>query len=546
MLRAETPPPLPPGSPRNNADVPVPTTSNSSIAKSNAKVVPTTSLLLKAANSGQSSRSGSPKTSPVKAPPNVSHSANTGSATFPFATLNNGNVSQTFREENLTMIIPEGKLSPRPPSTQSRARSEHKRPGTGNSSLLSMAEEDNFTMVMPQKALLYEAREPSEAQIGVSTGRSTAASRSRQNEDPQSYVIVVDSPDDSENFPAVNRVKSERRPENTVLVYEDPEPEHIIMPMPEEPGKFVLEELPLNEPTPAAYQKNHVVIFQEPKENTEERPDSPSKKALHSSADVALPDRAEVLKTRRLLASGIERIRNRTLDAHGFRRLQELVKNSTHGSFVGFTDLLLALTDCLQAPDDTVKVGTFKAQNLKTQVLATIRNVLVLHRRDESIRAAYACTLCAAISAKRMYDTSSHVAIDLENTANEIIRLAGEQSQVCLDQVMSLVACDYDLDEVGHRRVIAMALGVLTKLLLTVSANGVTLGAAQKQRLGKMAVGVLDDVDPDVRRAGTLFCLELYGAFKEDGDEKFWNVLRGAADAQLNLVAYYLARNAMA
>jgi len=521
-------------------------TSNSTNAGNQTKAFPTTSLLPKAANSGQSLSSGSPKTSPVQARPNTSHTANTGSVDFSLATLDGGIISPTFREENLTMVIPEGKLSYRAPFAQSIMKTESNRPGDGHSSLPSMAEEDNFTMIIPQKAALLEARVLSATHTGIPTSRLPSAPRSRQGEDHQGYVIVVNSANDPEGFPVVTPVKSERRADNTMMVYEDPDADHIVVSMPEELGKVVLEELPLNEHIPAAYPNSHVVMLQEPMGNTEERPVSPSKKSIDRSTEIPLLDRAEVLKTRRLLASGIERIRTRTLDAHGFRRLQELIKNSTHGSSVNFTDLLLVLLDYLQAPDDTFKVTTFKAQSLKTQVLATIRAVLVLHRRDESIRAAYACTMCAVVSAKRMYDNSSHLAVDLDKTANEIIRLAGEQTHVCLDQMMSLVASDYDLDEVGHRRVITMALGVLTKLLVAVSAGEVNLGAAQKQRLGRMAVGILDDVDPDVRRAGTGFCIELYGAFGEDGKGEFWNALRGAGEAQLNLVAYYLARNGRA
>jgi len=480
--------------------------------------------------------------SPVQARPNASHTADTSSTILAFATLDGGTISPTLREENLTMVIPEGKLFHRAPFAQSRA-TESNRPGQGHSSLPSMAEEDNFTMIIPQKAVHVEARMPSATQTGIPTSQLPSAARSRQGED---HVIVVDSANDPGGFPVVTPVKSDRRADNTMMVYEDPEAEQIVVPMPEELGKVVLEELPLNKHIPAAYPNSHVVMFQEPMGNTEERPVSPSKKRIGSSTDIPFLDRAEVHKTRRLLASGIERIRSRTLDAHGFRRLQELIKNSTHGSSVSFTDLLVVLLDYLQAPDDTLKVTTFKAQSLKTQVLAIIRAVLVLHRRDESIRAAYACTLCATVSAKRIYDNSSHLAVDLDKTANEIIRLAGEQTHMCLDQIMSLVASDYDLEEVGHRRVITMALGVLTKLLIVVSAGDVKLGAAQKQRLGRMAVGILDDVDPDVRRAGTGFCIELYGTFGEDGQGEFWNALRGAGEAQLNLVAYYLARNGKA
>ncbi|KAG9803334.1 hypothetical protein KCU63_g24254, partial [Aureobasidium melanogenum] len=45
--------------------------------------------------------------------------------------------------------------------------------------------------------------------------------------------------------------------------------------------------------------------------------------------------KSETLRSRKLLMSGIERIRGRTLDAHGFRKVLELIKSSESGEIFG-------------------------------------------------------------------------------------------------------------------------------------------------------------------------------------------------------------------
>src|SRR5262249_11150545 len=139
---------------------------------------------------------------------------------------------------------------------------------------------------------------------------------------------------------------------------------------------------------------------------------SPSKPSNgDSNGSEVTHDRAETLRSRRLLISGIERVRARTLDAHGFRRLQDLVKQgnpdiwltdapsassdnpSSNGNDGGssagkFADLLLALLAYLSVPLDPAKFPASKAQNLKTQALATLRAMLTLWRKESERLAA--------------------------------------------------------------------------------------------------------------------------------------------------------------
>lgn len=326
-----------------------------------------------------------------------------------------------------------------------------------------------------------------------------------------------------------------------VTVYEDPEAEALAEKAeqaPTESDKQVLEELPLNERTEAL--NGSVEVLPTPS-GDDERPVSPSKKG----ASVGSPlDKSETLKNRRLVISGTERIRARTLDPHGFRRLQELVKNSVGDPAIHLSELLAALVDFVEAPNESIKAGTSKAPSLRSQALSTMRAIVVLHRRDEAVRRGYARALCATIRAKSFTESTSHVSAELDKTGEEVIAHAHEQADSCTDAVLHLAESQISPDVAGRRRAVTAAFGVLSKLLVLAQARKDEISAAQLQRMGKVAVRYLDDTDADVRKADIEFCLALqmvHGDSKREL-ESFWKTLHGAREQQLNLIAYYIAR----
>ncbi|KKY23060.1 putative heat repeat containing protein [Diplodia seriata] len=331
-----------------------------------------------------------------------------------------------------------------------------------------------------------------------------------------------------------------------VKVYEDPLASESQRPSSDE--KPVLEELPVNE------------------QNRDRRVSSGTPEGEHAEeghksngTEEVVQDRAEVLRTRRLLASGIERIRAKTLDAHGFRRLQDVVKGDLDiwgEQDQRFGELLIALLDYLEAPVDT-KTPNIKAQNLKTQVLGTIRAMLTLHRKKSG--PYYARALCSVLASRSQWDTASHITTDIEKTAEEIVK-NGQTSDLItgileyLDSAntptspSSAVSSDQSRPASASPspRTVTLALQTLSSLLQLSAAKNVAVSDGQAQQLGRLAVKFLGSLDPDVRRADMDFCVQLHERLGGEQDGGFWKAVSGADKGHLNLITYYLARRSKA
>ena len=66
------------------------------------------------------------------------------------------------------------------------------------------------------------------------------------------------------------------------------------------------------------------------------------------------------------------------------------------------------------------------------QALATLRAIVVIHRREEAVRREYSPALNALVLAKEHADGLSHVSGDIDRTADEIIKHAHELSEECI------------------------------------------------------------------------------------------------------------------
>ncbi|KAI9780183.1 MAG: suppressor of tub2 mutation [Candelina submexicana] len=314
---------------------------------------------------------------------------------------------------------------------------------------------------------------------------------------------------------------------STLKVYEDPiqNPESEATPRPLHKTN-VLEELPVNEPGniyPAFHGSDGYhgdwkeVEIRETRNFSQERPE-------------------ELQHLRRLLDSGIARVRARTLDVHGFRKLQGLVKSSLDiwEDGVRFGDLLLALLDCLEISNDGTKPGTGKAQDLKTQVLVTIRTMLNKNRKY--FAPFYPRALCALLSARKNYDPTSHIVSGLEETAEDIVSYC--RPDECIEAVLNLLETE-DRGEMGNRTW-TMGLHVLAGLLHNAPQQQTLLPKEEIRRLGKLAVGCLDDLDSEIRRAVVDCSLELHDQVGSKAE--FWDIMAGAKEDHRNLITYYIAR----
>ncbi|KAF2205725.1 hypothetical protein GQ43DRAFT_477101 [Delitschia confertaspora ATCC 74209] len=484
------------------------------------------------------------------------------------------------KNEDLTILAPFGKLQ----RTQEQAAIPFRaRPGlqsaaSVDSAMLDQGDEDGFTMVIPNLAHpLTQAAQSSPPKAAMSNRLEIGSPRSLRS--PRSAAEIS-----SDIRLGVTRSPRMRSPEHraeapeAVQVYEDP---YIVG----EPGvsspnvvKPVLEELPLNKKSVERRQSNDSGI------NTIIGDGSTPRSRGHlkttSTGSVIQTDnneqpRAEVLKNRQLLTSGINKIRNRTVDAHMFRRLQDMIKSNQEiwgTDNEKFGELLLASLDYLQAPTESLKLPPMKAANLKVQVLATVRAMLALYRRETA--KYFSRVLCAVLQTKAQYENTSHIASDLEATADEITRYG--QTSDCLNAVLDLIessltptptpttttisssspssstSSDSLAVSTAPVRTTTMALATLANLLRMSSEKGTELTSEQTRRLGRCAVRFLDDVEADVRKADVGLCVALHekiggrGGENGEGKDGFWKAVAGAREQHLNLITYFLAKRGMA
>ncbi|KAK0658382.1 Protein STU1 [Lasiodiplodia hormozganensis] len=425
---------------------------------------------------------------------------------------------------------PSNKNSPvaSPPRPKSRLEAMHQKSPSLDSVTASPSKAEDLTMVMPYRQRPSLDHAMTDGRLGQDDDDSFTMNKNQKSKSPERASIN-------------DAISTEE-----VKVYEDPFASESQKPSSDE--KPVLEELPVNEQN----RERRVSSGTPEGERTEEGQKS------NGTEDTA-QDRPEVLRTRRLLASGIERIRAKTLDAHGFRRLQDVVKGDLdiwgeHDQRFG--ELLMALLEYLEAPIDS-KTPNVKAQNLKTQVLGTIRAMLVLHRKKSG--PYYARALCSILASRAQWDTASHITTDIEKTAEEIVKNGHPSDLITgilefLDSSntptspASAVSSDQSRPASASPspRTVTLSLQTLSSLLQVSSAKSVPVSEAQAQQLGRLAVKFLGSLDPDVRRADMDFCVQLHERLGGEQDGGFWKAVSGADKGHLNLITYYLARRGKA
>lgn len=445
----------------------------------------------------------------------------------------------------------------------------------GDDEAVDVGDEDNFTMVIPNLAKpttqsTHDTPPKPRKSIGrlpIPSPRAAAlrSPKSMGHLDSASLRSSTRSP----------RLRSPDRPStrgtdagDEVQVFEDPFVGEVHTPVENGSEKPVLEELPINEKSNERRQSTGSMTSDVMMGNdNEERPRGHHKtnstgSVLHTQSYET--NDAEVLKNRQLLTSGIKKIEGRTVEAHMFRRMQDMVKSNQEiwgPNDENFGRLLLACLDFLEAPVHELKAPQMKAVNLKVQALATIRALLSLYRKETS--KYYSRVLRTILQTKAQYESTSHIAIDLEATADEIVKYG--QTLDCLNTVLAMIedtpastptSSPNSKSSVSSQpgqastRSTTMALTTLASLVQMSGAKNVTLSAEQTARLGRLAVRCMDDQDADVRKADIEFCIALHeringsdGA-KEDGG--FWKAVAGAREQHLNLLTYYLAKKAKA
>lgn len=430
---------------------------------------------------------------------------------------------------------------------------------------ISIEDDDNFTMVIPNLG-----RPPAQP-----------AQRSPPKPNPTPNRLAASSPrvsplksprsmGESVGSARSIRMRSPDRPstrgtdaQDEVQVYEDPFVGDEQTTVPSEAEKPVLEELPLNEKNTERRHSSESTDSNTMMGEAVETPMRGHHKTTSTGSvmhtETAESNGPEVVKNRQLVASGIKKIQSQTVEAHMFRRLQDMVKSNQDiwgTNDEKFSELLLACLDYLQTPADLLKMPATKVANLKVQALATIRAMLSLYRKETAQH--FSRVLCTLLQTKSQYENSSHIAIDLEATADEIVRYG--QTSECLNAVLSLVegtpastptsspsskSSSASSISIPANRSTTMALSTLASLIQMSGAKNIVLSQEQTARLGKLAVRCLDDTDADVRKADIDVCLALHERIGDE-QEVFWKAVAGAREQHLNLLTYYLAKRSKA
>lgn len=423
-----------------------------------------------------------------------------------------------------------------------RARSDYDRLGGNHAAMARMAEEDNFTLVIPREPTVANSGNaaPNSAQPNVSYTVPILEEQLSREASVGSQVEVPASNDmtnrllRTQPLPHVPH-KSDAGHVDDLIVFEDPTAQDIIVPINQELAKPVLEELPINEQTQLANAMER--SENDRKTVNPRRTPSPTKRSVTEPVTMT---RIDATKVQRLLSSEVDRIRQGTLDAHGFRQLQEVIRQANQESGTKLADVMLELIRSLEQRRESGDGHVSKASTVQSQTLSTIRIIATSKAGGAAVKDALSRALCAMITVKAQSDGSA-MAMELDRTVDAMIKRVNNSSD-CMDSVCDFCERDpliVNMTATGHTRATTMALRVLSRLL---TSAGDSVTSAQQSRLGRLAVRCLDDVDAEVRRADTEMCVELRESFGGEDEGAFWATLEGAREAQMNLIAYYIAK----
>lgn len=326
-------------------------------------------------------------------------------------------------------------------------------------------------------------------------------------------------------------------------VYEDPVRGPEAVASPQTAAKTTaLEELPINEP--ALYQPrlspNFPLLAEESETPLYHRKWINVETAARRASDSDKTDNPYLM--RRVLEGGIARVKAGTLDVHGFRKLQGLIRGREDiwEEGIKFDELLLLLLENLESPSSSSQNGG-RAQDVKTQVLMTIR--LMQQFQPQYFSAYYPRALCAIILARKYHHSTSHIVCGLEETSETIVSQC--EPLPCLDAVLDLLETEPRSESDTIFMGLYILAGLLNRVSSLLSSNPGTpsdhlTNAEQNLRLGHIAAKCLKDTNPDIRRAVVEFVLELHDVV---GDKaKFWSLVGGLGEDHRSLITYYLAR----
>lgn len=248
--------------------------------------------------------------------------------------------------------------------------------------------------------------------------------------------------------------------------------------------------------------------------------------------DAESPEKAR--QNFRLLDSGIAKIKTKSLEVHGFRKLQSLLRDpKTPLPDDKLEALVTGLFQFLEDPLPSLQAD--RAQDVKAQILATIK--LLLKRERNSFQPYVTKCLESLLQTRSVYDGRAHIVSGLELLAEDLASM-GDASEIAIVLSSRLQACADDTPE--HCRTLSMGLRVMRELLSDSKRSApFAPSEVELSKLASVAGRCLESSDSGVRMDAVQLCVALHGRV---GETSFWAAMDGVKDDPKSLITYYIVK----
>ena len=216
--------------------------------------------------------------------------------------------------------------------------------------------------------------------------------------------------------------------------------------------------------------------------------------------------------TLRLVDSGIKRISSKTLDAHGFRKLQTTVNNNMEAlpreKLVQLVRAVIPqLGDDVSPTDDRI----LTQQLLLLKTLSKEKKVPIAQLLPDILR--------NVLSAMGRYDEQSHTQVTLENSFDEFAGLAELPLPQVMDSALALLREKTGALDAQSLRTLGHAIDGVAKLLQTQAQHG-GLKAASLDAILDAALAGIGNLDASIRKKSYGLAAEVYKTTPDQ--DKFW------------------------
>lgn len=240
------------------------------------------------------------------------------------------------------------------------------------------------------------------------------------------------------------------------------------------------------------------------------------------------PEKAK--QNTRLLDSGISKVKAQSLDVHGFRKLQGIIRDSKSGfSDDKFDALLSGLFEFLESP--LTHISPEKVQDVKAQILATIK--LLLKKMRDSFQPHVSRGLESLLRARAGYDGRTHIVSGLELLAAELVTL-GDPSEMTL--VLSKMLGNMEADSAATR---SLSMGLHTLKEMVEMRKDFMPSSTELDILAALTGRCLESTDSGVRMDSVQLCVALH---ERVGEQRFWEAMRGVREDPKSLITYYVVK----